>query len=226
MRIAILASAGGSAFKELYKIFNEINFVVVTDRKCDIELFCDENNIPYKRITSNSREEFAKKTIAFLNDIGEIRFILLYFLKLISPELFNIYPCLNIHPSLLPAFPGMNAVSKCFIKQPKFIGATLHFVDSGIDTGKIIGQVTTPILHSYKEDKFNKISFLQKVYLSILAIELVLEEKILFDYSNFNNSYIDELSFNSYANPAISDLSLLNSFKKLEQRENTLITYF
>src|SRR3954451_3850622 len=68
-------------------------------------------------------------------------------MRLIGPALFQAYPkrIVNIHPSLLPAFPGLNAIEKAFSYPVKVSGVTVHFVDEGIDTGPIIAQQAVTI---------------------------------------------------------------------------------
>jgi phosphoribosylglycinamide formyltransferase-1 len=58
----------------------------------------------------------------------------------------------NIHPALLPAFPGVHAQKQALQYGVKFSGCTVHFVDSGTDTGPIIGQVVVPVLEGDDEE--------------------------------------------------------------------------
>lgn len=73
------------------------------------------------------------------------------FMKLLSPSFIKEYPrrILNIHPALLPAFPGLNAQRQALEAGVKVTGATVHFVDEGCDTGPIILQSIVPV---YDED--------------------------------------------------------------------------
>ncbi len=74
--------------------------------------------------------------------------ILAGYLRLLSPEFIGAFPnrILNIHPSLLPAFPGLEAQHQAFIYGVKFAGCTVHFVDEHLDHGTIILQRVVPVL--------------------------------------------------------------------------------
>lgn len=69
------------------------------------------------------------------------------YMRIVGPMLLGAYPgkILNIHPSLLPAFPGLNAIRQAFDYGVKVTGVTVHFVDEGVDTGPIILQETVVI---------------------------------------------------------------------------------
>ncbi|MBA4495484.1 phosphoribosylglycinamide formyltransferase [Paenactinomyces guangxiensis] len=78
----------------------------------------------------------------------QIKWIVLAgYMRLIGPTLLTAYSgrIVNIHPSLLPAFPGKNAIKQAFHYPVKVSGVTVHFVDEGIDTGPIIAQVPVQI---------------------------------------------------------------------------------
>ncbi|MCE4956939.1 phosphoribosylglycinamide formyltransferase [Macrococcoides caseolyticum] len=74
--------------------------------------------------------------------------ILAGYMKLIGPALLDVYEgrILNIHPSLLPSFPGKDAIGQALRYGVRVTGATVHYVDSGMDTGTIIDQMSCPIL--------------------------------------------------------------------------------
>ena len=69
------------------------------------------------------------------------------FMRVLTPEFLGAYPgrIINIHPSLLPAFPGMDAQKKAFDYGVKLTGCTVHFVDHGVDSGRIIAQRAVPV---------------------------------------------------------------------------------
>ncbi|MFG2038263.1 phosphoribosylglycinamide formyltransferase [Dactylosporangium sp. NPDC048998] len=76
------------------------------------------------------------------------------FLKLVGPRFLSEYEgrYINTHNALLPAFPGMHGPRDALAYGVKLAGATLHFVDSGVDTGAIIAQVAVPVLDDDTED--------------------------------------------------------------------------
>lgn len=228
MRIGILASSGGSAFIETWRILCKYSlynhdYFVITDRECDIEHFCEKNNISCKRIKYINRKQFSADTSNYIQSIGGLDVIFLYFLRILTEDLFKRYLCLNIHPALLPAFRGINAVEQFVQSKAKFMGATLHMIDEGIDTGAIIAQVQTPMPYPIQLEKAYKASFLQKVYLNLVGIELM--EK---NYITFNDNFLDfeianNLPYSLSASPVLQDPNIVHGFLKLQEHENTKV---
>jgi len=74
--------------------------------------------------------------------------VLAAFMRILKGEFLRAFPqrVVNIHPSLLPAFPGLEAWRQALEYGVKFTGCTVHFVDQGVDTGPIIAQQTVPVL--------------------------------------------------------------------------------
>lgn len=96
------------------------------------------------------REEYDGTLAAELQQTGIDLVVLAGFMRLISPPLVRAFPMriMNIHPSLLPSFPGTSGVQEALDYGVKVTGCTVHFVDEGLDTGPIILQETVPVLQS------------------------------------------------------------------------------
>lgn len=96
------------------------------------------------------REEYDGTLAAELQQSGIDLVVLAGFMRLISPPLVRAFPMriMNIHPSLLPSFPGTAGVQEALDYGVKVTGCTVHFVDEGLDTGPIILQETVPVLQS------------------------------------------------------------------------------
>jgi phosphoribosylglycinamide formyltransferase-1 len=94
-----------------------------------------------------TRESFEKTLVAELDQHGVNLVILAGFLRLLSPSFVRRYPnrIMNIHPSLLPAFPGLNVQKKAIDHGVRFSGCTVHFVDEECDHGPIIIQAAVPV---------------------------------------------------------------------------------
>src|SRR5699024_5414623 len=77
-------------------------------------------------------------------------------MRLIGPTLLNAYEgkIINIHPSLLPKFPGLDAIGQAYRAKVKKTGVTIHYVDEGMDTGPIIAQEDVPI---FPEDSLEQL---------------------------------------------------------------------
>jgi phosphoribosylglycinamide formyltransferase-1 len=99
------------------------------------------------------REEHDREVVAALQRNGVDLVCLAGYMRLLSPWFVQQFPrrILNIHPSLLPAFPGLEAQEQAFAYGVKVSGCTVHFVDEELDHGAIIVQKTVPVLDSDDE---------------------------------------------------------------------------
>ena len=94
-----------------------------------------------------TREAFDRALLDHLRQ-AEVNWVVLAgFMRVLTPVFLQAYPgrVINIHPSLLPAFPGVNAAGQALDYGVKLSGCTVHFVDSGVDSGKIIAQRAVPV---------------------------------------------------------------------------------
>jgi phosphoribosylglycinamide formyltransferase-1 len=91
-----------------------------------------------------------RAVLAVLKDRGVDLVCLAGYMRLLSPELVGAYrhAVMNIHPSLLPAYPGLNAQRQALLHGAKVTGCTVHFVDEHLDTGPIIAQKAVPVEES------------------------------------------------------------------------------
>lgn len=98
--------------------------------------------------TFESREAFDEALVFHLKDAGVEWVALAGFMRVLTPVFLDAFSgrVVNIHPSLLPAFPGVDAQTQAFEYGVKVAGCTVHFVDSGVDTGPIILQSAVPVL--------------------------------------------------------------------------------
>jgi phosphoribosylglycinamide formyltransferase-1 len=100
--------------------------------------------VPHKGMERRAHEREVEKVI----DGTDPRFIVLAgYMRILGPEFIRKYRhrILNIHPALLPAFPGVHAQKQAFDYGVKVAGCTVHFVDEGVDTGPIILQKVVPV---------------------------------------------------------------------------------
>ena len=96
----------------------------------------------------SSREEFDRELTRLLKDAEVDLVVLAGFMRILTPIFLRAFPerIINIHPALLPAFPGTHVQQKALDHGAKFSGCTVHFVDDGVDTGSIIIQAVVPVL--------------------------------------------------------------------------------
>jgi phosphoribosylglycinamide formyltransferase-1 len=110
-------------------------------------------------------------------------------MRLLSPWFVQQFPqrILNIHPSLLPAFPGLEAQEQAFAYGVKVSGCTVHFVDEELDHGAIIVQKTVPVLDSDDEHTLATRILEQEHLAYTEAIKIVLGGKFQVDGRRFRN---------------------------------------
>jgi phosphoribosylglycinamide formyltransferase 1 len=102
------------------------------------------------------------------------------FMRIISPEFIAKYKnrILNIHPALLPSFPGLHAQKQALDYGVKYSGCTVHFVDSGVDTGPIILQEIVPIKDDDTEETLSRRILAKEHVTYVKAVRLVAEGRI------------------------------------------------
>jgi len=102
------------------------------------------------------------------------------YMRIVGPVLLGHFPnrMLNIHPSLLPSFPGLQAQKQALDHGVKISGATVHFVDEGCDTGPIILQSAVPILEKDNEEALSERILQQEHLIYPQAIKLIAEDKL------------------------------------------------
>ena len=131
-----------------------------------------------------SRWEYDKKIISTLERYGVTPknglVCLAGFMRIISPEFVKKYKnrIINIHPALLPSFPGLDAQKQAIEYGSKYSGCTVHFVDSGVDTGPIILQSIVKIRKGDTEKTLSKRILVKEHQAYPEAIRLFAEKKI------------------------------------------------
>ena len=105
-----------------------------------------------------NKVEFNQNMITRLKEKSIDLVCLAGFTQILTPEFIEAFPkkIINIHPSLLPAFPGLNAQKQALEYGVKLSGCTVHFVDEGIDTGPIICQASVPIYENETEEALSE----------------------------------------------------------------------
>lgn len=176
MKLGFIVSGGGSAFFQALEILEEVGIVakrdvfLISDRNSKAIERAKEMGLVVQRLDIPSNNLFSDECSRLLVSFGATD-VLLFFSRLVTESLYmNIRTC-NIHPSLLPLFPGFGALQSSLRAGVKMIGATLHEVDGSIDNGKIIAQVSSPMPIDWTLDMAQRVSFVQKVYLTLIFVE-------------------------------------------------------
>jgi phosphoribosylglycinamide formyltransferase-1 len=126
-----------------------------------------------------SREEHDRAIVATLKDYGVEIVCLAGYMRLLSSYFIESYRnrILNIHPSLLPAFPGLDAHRQVLEHGVKWTGCTVHFVDETLDGGPIIGQKVVPVFADDTEETLSARILEQEHQLYAEALALVVSGK-------------------------------------------------
>jgi len=126
-------------------------FGLIRARRHDIPVIIHQNR------GFDSRQDYDAALVAILRDHGVQLVVLAGFMRLLSEIMVNAFPnaIINIHPALLPSFPGLHAQKQALDYGVRFSGCTVHFVDCGTDTGPIILQSVVPVQQGDTEDSLS-----------------------------------------------------------------------
>ncbi|HWZ46472.1 MAG TPA: phosphoribosylglycinamide formyltransferase [Candidatus Saccharimonadales bacterium] len=160
-KLGILLSGRGSNFEAIAdsiqagRLAAEIALVVSNRAEAPGIASAQRRGLPTRLVLSKgrAREEHDAAVVRELRAAGVELVCLAGYMRLLSPVFVRSYPnrILNIHPSLLPAFPGLDAQKQAFDYGVKVTGCTVHFVDEDLDHGPIILQKTVPVLEGEDE---------------------------------------------------------------------------
>lgn len=126
------------------------------------------------------RGDFDREVIERLREAEVDLVVLAGFMRLLSDEFLRAFPyrIMNIHPALLPAFPGLNAQRQALEYGVRVAGCTVHFLDSGVDTGPIILQAAVPVLDDDTEETLARRILAEEHRIYPLAIQLFAEGRL------------------------------------------------
>jgi phosphoribosylglycinamide formyltransferase-1 len=130
--------------------------------------------------SSPSRESYDHHLISLLREREVELIVLAGYMLMVGPEFVQAFPnrIMNIHPALLPSFPGTHAVSDALEYGAKVSGVTVHFVDEGLDTGAIILQEAVPVHDGDTEEALHQRIHQVEYQLYPLAIKLFAQGKL------------------------------------------------
>ena len=123
------------------------------------------------------REAYDRLVVAALNEAKADLICLAGYMRLLSPYFVAAFPqkILNIHPSLLPSFPGLEAQKQALEYGVKFAGCTVHFVDENLDAGPIILQATVPVEDQDTEESLSARILKEEHRIYSEAVKIILE---------------------------------------------------
>jgi phosphoribosylglycinamide formyltransferase 1 len=187
-RIGVLLSGRGSNFEALADSVSAGRLpgaeiaVVVSNREGapGIER-AQERKIPSQVIPSKGleREAYDRQVVSVLHEFQVDLVCLAGYMRLLSPFFVAAFPnrILNIHPSLLPSFPGLESQRQALEYGVKFAGCTVHFVDENLDAGPIVLQATVPVRDDDTEGTLSSRILAEEHRIYTEAVRIVLEGK-------------------------------------------------
>lgn len=167
-KIAVFASGSGSNLQAIQEaihcgLLDAKIELVVTDKPGAFVVSRAKNfGIPVYAFSAKSFESksaYEAEIVAKLRDLNVEWIVLAGYMRLIGHTLLSAYPnrIVNIHPSLLPSFPGKDAIGQAMEHGVKVTGVTVHFVDEGMDTGPILAQAAVEVVDGNREETETRI---------------------------------------------------------------------
>lgn len=167
LKIGVLASGNGSNLQSIIDRIESGNLpvkvaCVISNNAAAFALErAKKHGVPALHIDHRvfaGREAYDTALVETLHEYGAELVVLAGFMRIITTVLLDAFPMsiMNIHPALLPAFPGLHAQRQAIDYGVKVSGCTVHFVDTGTDTGPIIIQAAVPLLEGESEDTLSQ----------------------------------------------------------------------
>jgi phosphoribosylglycinamide formyltransferase-1 len=163
INIGVLASGRGTNLQAIIEAIKEgkvegrISIVISDNRNAFALKRAKQNNIEIEYINFKSfknREDYDKKIMECLKEKDIDLVVLAGYMRILSPYFIKMYKnrIMNIHPALLPSFPGLHAQRQAVEYGVKISGCTVHFVDEGVDSGPIILQKAVEVKDNDTEE--------------------------------------------------------------------------
>lgn len=216
LRLGVLASGGGTNLQAIIdrsldgSLDAEIAVVISNNpgagaleraAKAGIKTLC----INHRDFTA--REAFDRAVVAALQEHGVELVVLAGFMRIITQTFIDVYPnrVINIHPALLPAFPGLHVQQQAIDYGARFSGCTVHFVDGGVDTGPIIIQAVVPVLPDDSAETLAARILEQEHRIYPRAIQLIAEGRVHVDGRQVRIDPPCEPGVQALVNPALEN---------------------
>jgi len=187
--IAVLVSGGGSNLQAIVDASERGDIPcrvgIVISNKADAYglVRAKKHGIPTEVVDHKgfaTREEFDAKLVEVIRESGAELVCLAGFMRILTPVFVRAFPnrILNIHPALLPSFPGTHGPGQALAYGVRFSGCTVHFLDEGVDTGPIIVQAIVPVYDDDTEDTLAARILVQEHQIYPMAIRLFFSGKL------------------------------------------------
>jgi len=189
VKVAIFASGNGSNFEAIAKSTElrnaglEIEVLICDQPQAHVIKRAEKYHIPVEVVKLSDYDNRGLYEQAIIEKLKplQIEYILLAgYMRVVTPVLLGEYPnhIINIHPSLLPKFSGLEAIERAFASGDKVTGVTIHYIDEGVDTGPIIKQCQVVRLQNDTEETLE-----QRIH----QTEHQMYRQVILDLLNKNN---------------------------------------
>lgn len=209
MRYAVYISGNGTRILkalEIIKSFSEKVKLVISDNENNLKLknYIEEKGIKYYLIDlesidteQKSKNEYLSDRMRILLEEYKIEYCFSFGKRILMGELLEKYKnrIINFHPSILPSYPGLNAIDKAVAHKARYIGNTAHFIDESVDGGPIILQSITMtknfLLNGYDAVLDEQIALLEKIDELLFQNRIhVVDGKVEIDDVDYNTFHI------------------------------------
>ena len=190
INIGVLASGRGTNLQAIIeaveegKIEGRISIVISDNQDAFALKRAEQHNIETQYINFRKfkdREDYDKEIIEFLKEKKVDLVVLAGYMRILTPYFINVYKnkIINIHPALLPSFPGLHAQRQAVESGVKVSGCTVHFVDEGVDSGPIILQKAVEVSDDDTEESLAEKILKEEHQVYSQAIQLFCQDRLI-----------------------------------------------
>ena len=216
LRIGVLASGGGTNLQSIIdrcldgSLDAEIAVVICNNPRAGALERAAQAGIATRCINHrdfSSREDFDTAVVNALQEAGVELVVLAGFMRIITQIFIDAFPCrvINIHPALLPSFPGLHVQQQAIDYGARFSGCTVHFVDGGVDTGPILIQAVVPVLQDDTAETLAARILEQEHRIYPRAIQLIAENRVHINGRQVSIDPTCPASRSALVNPSLED---------------------
>lgn len=214
LKLGVLISGSGSNLQSIIdhiedgRLSAKIKIVISNNPDAFGISRAKKHSIPFAVVNSGKfvkREDFDRQLVEILKEAEVDLVVLAGFMKILSPLFLLAFPqrIMNIHPALLPAFPGTHVQKKALDYGVKFSGCTVHFVDEGVDTGPIIIQSVVPVLPDDTEETLSQRILKEEHRIYPQAIQFFAQRRIIFSGRKIMIANAETTNVNALHNPSL-----------------------
>jgi len=216
LRIGVLASGGGTNLQSIIdrcldgSLDAEIAVVICNNPRAGALERAAQAGIATRCINHrdfSSREDFDTAVVSALQESGVELVVLAGFMRIITQTFIDAFPdrVINIHPALLPSFPGLHVQQQAIDYGARFSGCTVHFVDGGVDTGPILIQAVVPVLQDDTAETLAARILEQEHRIYPRAIQLIAENRVHINGRQVSIDPTCPASRSALVNPSLED---------------------